>query len=127
MLLKLFQSCLQTQIDVINYWLVAQAQDACISAHSKYWAKFHLSRPTFSKPTRDAFGHSTDSALAVGTGFRLNDTTVNTYWDRRTTIVKALRAEFADAVERLASELTDAKTYMDVFVAGNGISGSFYQ
>ena len=117
---------MQTQIDVINYWLVAQARDVYIAAYSQYWAKFLLEHPTFIKPTSDDGGSSTDAALAVGTGFRLNDTRVNTYWKQRTATVTALRAEFGAAVERLASELTDAKAYMDAFIAGNAIDERFY-
>ena len=114
------------QIDVINYWLVAQTWDAYIEAHSQYWAKFVLEHPTFMKPTGDNGNSSTASALTVGTGFGLNDTRLNTYWEQRAATVTALRAEFGAAVERLASELTDAKAYMDAFVAGNTIDERFY-
>ncbi|KAI0226615.1 hypothetical protein LSAT2_022904 [Lamellibrachia satsuma] len=40
--LSLADNKLKTQIDAINYWLVAQARDAYIAAYSQYWAKFQL-------------------------------------------------------------------------------------
>ena len=57
----------------------------------------------------------------------MDDPIVNAYWRRRSETISALRTEFDSVVERLASELTDAKTYMDAFVAGNVIDGRFYQ